>query len=180
MKIRGALSALTALLLVMSACVSQVDRTVAPTPEPAPPATATPRPAPTPTLAPIPTPTPVPPTPTPTPVPPTSTPAPTPLPTPAPLPERDNRELPHVFVGAVTINGVPAPDGTEVTVWVKEYDGPVGAGTTSGGNYTVLASQHGTGSFTGKTLIFKVNGQETGETGIWERGSATELAISLN
>ena len=178
MKLRIALSALTALLLVMSACVSQVDRTVAPTPAPTPPATATPRPVPTPTPTPTPVPTPVP-TAIPTPVP-TSTPAPTPLPTPAPLPERDNRELPHVFVGTVTINGRPAPDGTEVTVWVKEYDGPVGAGATSGGNYFVLASQHGDSSFRGKTLIFKVNGQETGETGIWERGSATELDISLN
>lgn len=88
--------------------------------------------------------------------------------------------MPHVFAGSVTINGVPATDGAEVTVWVTEYDGPVGAGITSGGNYSVLVHQHGAASFGGKTLIFKVNGQDTGETGSWERGGATILDISLN
>ena len=88
--------------------------------------------------------------------------------------------MPHVFVGSVTIGSVAAPDGTQVTVWVAEYEGPVGIALTSGGNYAVLAHQHGTESFNGKTLIFKVNGQDTGETGIWERGGADILAISLN
>ena len=87
--------------------------------------------------------------------------------------------MPHVFVGTVTIGGAAAPDGTEVTVWVEEYTGPVGAGVTSGGNYTVLAYQHGAESFGGKTLIFKVDGQDTGETGSWEKGGATILALSL-
>ena len=88
--------------------------------------------------------------------------------------------MPHVFAGSVTINGAPAPDGADVTVGVKEYDGPVGASIASGGNYSVLVHQHGTTSFGGKTLIFKVNGQDTGETGSWERGGATVLDISLN
>jgi len=87
--------------------------------------------------------------------------------------------LPHVFVGSVTISSLAAPDGTEVTVWVAEYDRPVGTGVTAGGNYSVLAHQHGTTSFLGKTLIFKINGQDTGETAIWETGDATILAISL-
>ena len=129
----------------------------------------------------MPTPTPVPtlrPTATPTPV---VAPTPTPTPrSPAPLPERNIRELPHVFVGSVTINGVAATDGTEVTVWVADYDGPVGTGFTSDGNYTVLTHQHGEAPFDGKTLIFKVNGQDTGETGNWEKGGATILAISLD
>jgi len=88
--------------------------------------------------------------------------------------------LPHVFVGSVTINSLAAPDGTEVTVWVAEYNSPVGTGVTTGGNYSVLAHQHGAASFNGKTLIFKVNGQDTGETAIWEMGDATILAISLD
>ena len=88
--------------------------------------------------------------------------------------------MPHVFVGSVTISSLAAPDGTEVTVWVAEYDAPVGTGVTTGGNYSVLAHQHGAASFNGKTLIFKVNGQDTGETGIWETGDATILAISLD
>ena len=88
--------------------------------------------------------------------------------------------MPHVFVGSVTISGAAAPNGTEVSVWVAEYNGPVGTSTASGGNYTVLAHQHGTESFGGKTLIFKVNGQDTGETRNWERGGATILALSLD
>ena len=87
--------------------------------------------------------------------------------------------MPHVFVGSVTISGVAAPDGAEITVWVAEYIGPVGTGTASDGNYTVLAHQYGNESFGGKTLIFKVNGQDTGETGSWQRGGATILALSL-
>lgn len=83
-------------------------------------------------------------------------------------------------MGEVTINGVAAPDGTEVTVWVSEFDRPVGTGTTSGGSYFVLAHQHGTASFSGKTLIFKIDGEETGETARWQRGGGTELDLSLD
>ena len=83
-------------------------------------------------------------------------------------------------MGSVTINGSPAPNGTEVTVWLEEFDAPLGVGTSSGGDYSVLANQHGAWSFEDKTLIFKVNGQDSGETAIWEKGGATILAVSLN
>ena len=83
-------------------------------------------------------------------------------------------------MGSVTINGSPAPNGTEVTVWLEEFDAPLGVGTSSGGKYSVLATQHGTQSFEDRTLIFKVNGQDSGETAIWEKGGATILAVSLN
>jgi len=83
-------------------------------------------------------------------------------------------------VGSVTINGAPAPNGTEVTVWLEEFNAPLGAGTSSGGDYSVLANQHGARSFEGRTLIFKVNGQDSGETAIWEKGGATILVVSLN
>ena len=178
MKLIKGFLALTLLLLVLSACASQVDRTIAPTATLAP--TVTPVP-PTPTLTPTATPTPTPtasptltPTATPTPVP-----TATPVPEPGPLPRRNIDELPHVFVGGATIGGLSAPNDTEVTVWVAEYNGPVGTGVVTGGNYSVLAHQYGTASFNGKTLIFKINGQETGETAIWESGEATILAISL-
>lgn len=177
--VRGAFLALTASLLVLTACFSQVDRTIAPTAVLAP--TATPTPLPEPTATPFPTPTPTPPpSPTPTPTA-TPTPAPSPpVPTPGPLPLRNNDSPPHVFFGSVTIGSLAAPNGTEVTVWFAEYNSPVGVTTTSGGNYTVLALQHGATSFNGKTLIFKVNGEDTGETAIWDSGEATILAISLN
>ncbi|CUV03481.1 hypothetical protein MGWOODY_Clf2518 [hydrothermal vent metagenome] len=44
----------------------------------------------------------------------------------------------------------------------------------------MLANQHGAQSFEGRTLIFKVNGQDSGKTAIWEKGGATILALSLN
>ena len=81
-------------------------------------------------------------------------------------------------MGSITVDGLAAPDGTEVTVWVADYNGPVGTGTTTSGNYSVLAHQHGTATFDGKILMFKIDGRETGETGVWETGDATILAIS--
>ena len=190
------------LLLTIAACVTEVERegeptiripptavptaTLPPTPTSKPPTpapTLTPTPAPTPTPTPAPTPTIPAPTPTPAPTAtptPTQPPTPTPTPTPVPLPAREGTELPHVFVGDVTIDSVAAPDGTEVTVWVTDFDAPVGTGATSNGKYSVLAHQHGASSFDGKTLIFKVNGEDTGETGSWERGGATILDLSLD
>lgn len=88
--------------------------------------------------------------------------------------------MPNAFAGSVTIDGEAAPDGTEVTAWVPEYSGPIGAGTTSGGTYSLPVNQYGSPSFSGRTIIFKVNGQETGETGVWQSGGATILAISLD
>ena len=187
-----AIVAVMALVLVLTACASGTPRTPEPLPTLVPLSTFTPRAEPTATRIPEPTATPPPapaPTPTPTPTPaPTATPVPTattlptatPIPPLAPLPERDNSEIPHVFVGSVTINGAPAPNGTEVTVWLEEFNAPLGAGTSSGGDYSVLANQHGARSFEGRTLIFKVNGQDSGETAIWEKGGATILAVSLN
>jgi hypothetical protein len=97
-----------------------------------------------------------------------------------PLPEKNTQEMPHVFVGLIAVSGVAAADGTEVTVWVTEYDGPIGTAITADGAYTVFANQYGLASFDGNDLIFKVNGQETGETANWVRGGATILDLSLD
>ena len=88
--------------------------------------------------------------------------------------------MPHVFVGKVTVGGVTATDNTEVSVWLAEFDAPIGTGVTSGGNYTVLANQHGTESFVGRFLIFKINGLKSAETAVWQKGGATILDLSLN
>jgi hypothetical protein len=197
MKSIKAIFAVAVLLLVLSACASEVSRTTEPLPTTVPPAadTPTPRPTPTPTATPTPMPTPMP-TPVPTPVPtstplppatllPTPTPLPTATPTPPPLdplPPRvaDASMMPHVFVGKVTFNGMPAPDGTEVSVWMAEFDGPIGVGPTSGGSYFVLAHQHGSESFSGRFLLFKVNGTNAEATAVWEKGGADVLDLSVN
>ena len=169
------------LVLILPACATGVSRTVTP-PTLIP--TQTPTRVPKPTLelisppVVVPTPTTIP-TSTPTPIPiPTAIPSPTPMPT--PLPERDHSELPHVFVGTITIGGERAPDGVEVSVWLPEFDSPIGSGLSSGGDYSVLANQHGSKSFGGRSLIFKVNGQDAGESATWEKGGATILDLSLN
>ena len=169
------------LVLNLPACATEVSRTVTP-PTLIPPQTPTRVPNPTlelitPPVV-VPTPTTIP-TSTPTPIPiPTAMPSPTPMPT--PLPERDHSELPHVFVGTITIGGERAPDGVEVSVWLPEFDSPIGSGLSSGGDYSVLANQHGSKSFGGRSLIFKVNGQDAGESATWEKGGATILDLSLN
>jgi len=172
--------AMASLLFVLAACASEVSRTTTP-PTPVPPTpTATPAPTATPTATPTPAPTATP-QPTPTPLP-TATPQPTatPVPVPDPLPEEDNSELPHVFVGSVTINGAPAPDGTEVSVWLKQFASPLGTGTSVDGNYSILANQYGNSSFGGRRVIFKINGEDSGESAVWEKGGATILEVSLN
>ena len=175
--------AMVSLLFVLAACASEVSRTTTP-PTPIPPTatpTATPAPTATATATPASAPTATPQQPTPTPLP-TATPQPTatPVDIPDPLPERDIRELPHVFVGGVTIDGAPAPDGTEVSVWLEQFASPLATGTSVDGNYSVLASQFGIASFGGRTVIFKINGEDSGESAIWEKGGATILEVSLD
>jgi hypothetical protein len=63
---------------------------------------------------------------------------------------------------------------------MAEFDAPIGVGPTSGGSYSVLAHQHGTESFVGRFLIFKVNGTNVSETAVWQRGGANLLDLSAN
>ena len=98
---------------------------------------------------------------------------------PVALPAKDNQAIPHVFVGEVTISGQAAPDGTEVSVWVSDYNAPVGTGTVAGGQYSVQAFKHGD-DFDGKTLIFKIADEDTGTTATWERGGATIMGLAVD
>ena len=182
-KVSKLVIAMVSLLFVLAACASEVSRTTTP-PTPIPPTstpTATPAATATATATPTPAPTATPQQPTPTPLP-TTTPQPTatPVAIPDPLPERDNSEPPHVFVGGVTIDGAPAPDGTEVSVWLKQFASPLATATSVDGDYSVLASQFGIESFGGRRVIFKINGEDSGESAIWEKGGATILEVSLN
>ena len=101
---------------------------------------------------------------------------------PVALPPMDNQAMPHIFVGSATIGGQAAPDGTKVSVWVSDYNAPVGTGTVSGGQYSVKTFKYG-GAFAGKTLIFKIADKDTGTTAIWESGMAvsyTHLTLPTN
>ena len=100
--------------------------------------------------------------------------------TPGALPERNNTIMPHVFVGSVTIEGSNAIDGVEISVWLPEYDAPIGNGTVTNGKYNLMAHAHGPGSFDGKILIFKIDGKLSGDTAEWESGQASILDLSIN
>ncbi|MDP6494953.1 MAG: Ig-like domain-containing protein, partial [Dehalococcoidia bacterium] len=98
---------------------------------------------------------------------------------PVALPPMDNQAMPHIFVGSATIGGLAAPDGTRVSVWVLDYNAPVGTGTVSGGQYSVKTFKYG-GAFAGKTLIFKIADKDTGTTATWESGMATVLDLAVD
>lgn len=100
-------------------------------------------------------------------------------PVPVELPAVIIQAMPHVFVGTVTIGGQPAPDGTEVSVWVSDYDAPVGTETVSGGKYSLKILKYGD-AFAGKTLIFKIADKDTRTTASWESGGATVLNLATD
>jgi len=84
------------------------------------------------------------------------------------------RVPPHVFVGAASLNGIAAADGSAVTAWV---DGEMVADAyASGGDYTLLVDQ-GDASFAGKAVSFKISGVDAAETADWIQGGAEVLDL---
>ena len=98
-----------------------------------------------------------------------------------PLPSIVNDNPPHVFVGTVTINGKPAPEGTEVTAWMLNYSEPAGSSIVPAipeepGSYSLLVPQYGT-NFNGTVLVLKVN--DTFVTNaVWLSGEAELLDLT--
>jgi len=84
------------------------------------------------------------------------------------------REMPHVFVGTVTLDGAGAADGAAVTAWIDGAQ--VAATTASGGDYNLLVDQ-GDESFAGKTVSFKVSGANTDKTATWVKGGGDVLNL---
>jgi len=140
---------------------------------PTPSVLPTPTPYPTPTLVPTVTPTP---TPTSIPVS-TATPLATRLPSP---PDRRTDVTPHVFAGTASVNGAPASEGTVITAYVISFQDPVGEGVVSGGIYNLFVFQYGSGSFTGKTITFKVGQFTANETAVWQSFGADEVNLNAS
>ena len=114
---------------------------------------------------------------------PTVIPDPTPY-KPSPLPRIDPNVIPHIFVGSVLVSGSPARDGMKVTVWLYEYGSPVASDEVADGKYSLMVNQYGNDSFSGKTLVFKIDGvtsHVTDETLLrWEKGGATVLNLLID
>jgi hypothetical protein len=102
-----------------------------------------------------------------------------------PVDAQDIPALPHAFYGAVTINGSPAPVGTQVEA---KGEG-VQTGTSNNPIVTTAEGQYGDSDplepklivqgdiAEGTVLTFYVNGISTGQTAEWHSGEVTELDI---
>lgn len=179
---RFGLVILSALIISLVVACGQATPTPTPTPEPTATAAPSPTPEPTATATPDPTPTPVPtdtPSPTPTPSPEliadTPTPAPTVPPTATPgASDTGTSRPPHVFVGTATINGAPAPAGTEITALI---DGIVVASvfTLEGGEFNEELYVMGN---VGETVNFRIGDLAAAESFEVETGGITLVTLT--
>lgn len=83
---------------------------------------------------------------------------------------------PHLSKLVVSIDGSPAADGTEITVWMEGAE--VGSATTSGG--IAIIRINGEAVFTGKEISFKINGVDAGEKDIWEQGGHIDKSFAIS
>ena len=81
---------------------------------------------------------------------------------------------PQVFIGAVTINGAPAPQGTEIAALIDGVSVAT-AEVNDEGNYSLTVADQSAGA----TVTFTVNGQAVTPTGTIEVGGLATLALSL-
>ena len=88
------------------------------------------------------------------------------------------RVIPHAFLGAATINGSPAADGTVVAALVDGRQ--VAAKSVSGGSYPVLLVEPDGDSFVGKVVTFTIGGFPAAETAFWLQGEVTELNLNAS
>ena len=86
-------------------------------------------------------------------------------------------QFPHIFVGTVTLDGAPAPDGTVVSARVEGVADAAGTTTTSGGSYNIVADP-GEDSWAGLTVTFLVAGSAAGEIATFEHGGADVLDLT--
>ena len=99
------------------------------------------------------------------------------------LPAQDTGGIgppPHVFIGTVTIDGSPAPDGALVSAFIEGETGPVAQAEVSGGGYTLMVEQPSGGDFKGKTVTFTISGLDASPSVPWEFGGADEVNLSVS
>lgn len=77
------------------------------------------------------------------------------------------------FQGTVTAGGESLPDGTLVTAWIDGTQ--VAQSKTSGSTYSLFIS----GSYSGKTVTFKVGKYPADQTGTWTAGSTQTVNLTI-
>ena len=117
---------------------------------------------------------------------------------------------PHLFVGSVTLDGEPAPDGADISAFVEGsrvdtleieatvtdetgrsatdslslavFGPPVAAGdaVVNSGEYTIQIVQPVGQSFSSKLITFKVDGRDAAESTTWQQGAADVLDLTVN
>jgi len=89
--------------------------------------------------------------------------------------------IPNQFYGSVTLNGSPAPDGTNVIAKINGVQ--VASTTTYGGKYgynPIFYVDDPNGIRTGSVINFFVNGIDTGKTAIFANSAVTKLDLSAS
>ena len=83
---------------------------------------------------------------------------------------------PHISKLIVTVDGEPAADRTEVTVWMDGEQ--VASATTTDG--VAIIRIDGDASLNGKTIRFKVGGIDATEEDTWEQGGHIDKSFSIS
>ena len=91
------------------------------------------------------------------------------------MPDEPGDVPPNIFIGAATIDGEVAPDGTNVTACV---DGePVATSLVAGGRFVITIEQR-TPSLIGREVTFSVGGIDAKETVLWSMGEAVLIDLA--
>ena len=83
---------------------------------------------------------------------------------------------PHLSKLVVSIDGSPAADGIEITVWMEGQQ--VGSATTSGG--IAIIRIDGDASFIGKEISFKIGNMDAAEKDAWELGGHVDKEFRIS
>ena len=91
--------------------------------------------------------------------------------------------IPYSPWGIVTINGVAAPDGIEVTAWIE---GVQYAATTTQQSYYALDvpgddpdTAEKDGGLPGETVTFQVGEHMVDQSGTWQSGNSVQLDLGV-
>ena len=96
--------------------------------------------------------------------------------------------MPSSFYGAASQNGFDLPDGTSISAWIDSIQFAQTSSFSFGGqsvySMDVPADDPSTpavieGGIEGDVIVFKIEGFQSDQTGIWHGGSNQELNLSI-